>query len=80
MAELRDIDWLMSRLGITSRGTVHCWIHRRQIPYVRIAPRSVRFDPVEIERWIESRRVASVATLTERGSLATLPGCENSNP
>jgi predicted DNA-binding transcriptional regulator AlpA len=57
MQELRDIEWLMKRLGITNRNTVHCWVHRRQIPYVRIAPRVVRFDPDEIERWISSRRV-----------------------
>lgn len=55
---LRDTDWLMQRLGITSRNTIHCWVHRRVIPFVRISKRVVRFDADEIERWIQSRRVA----------------------
>jgi excisionase family DNA binding protein len=56
MADLRDVDWLMNRLGIASRNTVHCWVHRRLIPFVRIGKRVVRFDPDEIERWLDSRR------------------------
>jgi predicted DNA-binding transcriptional regulator AlpA len=59
--ELRDIEWLMQRLGIKSRNTIHTWVHRKLIPHVRIAPRMVRFDPDEIERWIASRQVVPTA-------------------
>lgn len=57
LAELVDHDWVMRRLGLKSRDTLHCWVHRRQIPHVRVSPRVVRFDREEVERWIDSRRV-----------------------
>lgn len=39
-------------------STLYTWVHRRQIPHVRLSKRGVKFDLDEIQGWIESNRVA----------------------
>ncbi len=44
-------DDLASRLGV-SKKTVYGRIYRRLIPFKKIGPRLIRFDPNDIEQWI----------------------------
>lgn len=37
-------------------GTVYSWVSRGEIPYVRLADRSVRFEREVLETWLEARR------------------------
>ncbi|MFH1811030.1 MAG: helix-turn-helix domain-containing protein [Pseudomonadota bacterium] len=50
-AEAADI------LGL-KHGTLYAMVSQRRIPHVRMGGRLVRFDSAELERWVESRRVA----------------------
>ena len=61
-AERRLLSYseVAERYGLR-RGTLASLVHRRQIPHVRLGPRFVRFDPDEIERWIDARRVPAKA-------------------
>lgn len=43
-----------------SVGTVKQWVKLRKIPFVRVGGENL-FDPDEIARWIESRKVSEVA-------------------
>jgi len=52
---LLDIDGLAERLGVTDRF-VRRLVAERRIPFLKIG-KYVRFDPVEIDRWVEERRV-----------------------
>lgn len=63
-ASIRDLAPLLTyrdvarRLGVPV-GTVHYWVCRNAIPHVRLGPRSVRFRPAEIERWLDERAVSA---------------------
>ncbi len=37
-------------------GTLYAWVHHKRVPFIRLSPRTVRFDEAELERWIGSRR------------------------
>ncbi|MFN3217906.1 MAG: helix-turn-helix domain-containing protein [Acidimicrobiales bacterium] len=52
---LIDIDGLAARLGVTERF-VRRLVAERRIPFLKIG-KFVRFDPDEIDRWVEERRV-----------------------
>lgn len=41
-----------------SRSTVYRWATLGRLPYVRLAPTVVRFDPAAIDEWIQARQVA----------------------
>lgn len=41
----------------TREDTLRTWVHRRQVPFVRIGPRSVRFRLSELARWANERSV-----------------------
>ena len=53
---LLDIDGLAARLGVTARF-VRRLVEERRVPFVKLG-RLVRFDPIEVEAWIGSSRVA----------------------
>jgi excisionase family DNA binding protein len=58
-------------LGI-SVSTLRNWVSdgRVQVPYVRLAPRTVRFVPDDLQAWIDERRVQAkqcFSTRAERG-------------
>ena len=38
-------------------GTIYSMVSRGQIPHIRLGPRTVRFDPTELEQWLRARRV-----------------------
>jgi excisionase family DNA binding protein len=58
LAPLLTYRDLARRLGVPV-GTVHYWVCRNAIPHVRLGPRSVRFRPAEIERWLDERAVSA---------------------
>jgi hypothetical protein len=62
---LRPQD-LARHLGIpyeTNAGRVRFWssVHAWSVPHLRLGPRTIRFDPQDIRKWLESRRVGRVA-------------------
>ena len=52
--ELVDIDWVATRLGVTVRH-VRRLVAERRIPFVKWG-HLLRFDPQEIEAWIDGAR------------------------
>jgi len=44
-------------LGIPIK-TIADWVYRRKIPYHKLG-KHIRFDPVDIEQWLQKRRIAS---------------------
>ena len=55
-AELVDIDAVARRLGVTVRH-VRRLVFERRIPFIKWG-HLLRFDPAEIEAWIDTRRTA----------------------
>jgi len=53
-AELVDIAWVVRRLGVTERH-IRRLVAERRIPLVKWG-HLLRFDPAEIEVWIDSAR------------------------
>lgn len=54
---LLDIVGLSRAIGVKSK-TVYSWVHTRQIPHVKVG-RLVKFDPKDVEEWIDGRKVKS---------------------
>lgn len=52
---LWDYDELSARLG-TKKTTLYGWVHLGLIPHIRFSKRYVRFDPDEIQSWLEVMR------------------------
>ena len=52
---LLDVNGLAARVGVTERF-VRRLVDERRVPYLKIG-RLVRFDPVEVERWLDGARV-----------------------
>lgn len=52
---LLDINAVATRLG-TSHRHVRGLMEKREIPFFKVGGK-VRFDPADIERWLETRRV-----------------------
>jgi excisionase family DNA binding protein len=42
-------------------NTLYTWIARKQIPHLRLSPRTVLFDRDELLAWIASKRVSTRA-------------------
>ncbi len=53
---LLDYNAAAQLLGIP-RGTLYAWVSGGRIPHIRFSGRMVRFDPDEIEAWIDAQRV-----------------------
>ena len=54
---LIDIGEVSRRLGV-SKNTLYDWCAFGRIPYIKLGGKFVRFDPAEIGRWLESKKVA----------------------
>ena len=51
-------------------GTLYALVHRRQIPFVRISKRTVRFDVEALEEYLSKRRCQPATPIefaSERG-------------
>ncbi len=57
-AGLLDVGGAAERLGVTVRF-VRRLVAERRIPYVKVG-KFVRFDPVEVERWIDEHRIGQL--------------------
>ena len=55
--KLLTVDEVAHMLGMTESAVRHL-VYRRQIPHVKVGPKTLRFDPVEIADWLAERRVA----------------------
>ena len=55
---LLDVGGAAERLGVTVRF-VRRLVAERRIPYVKVG-KFVRFDPVEVERWIDEHRIGQL--------------------
>jgi excisionase family DNA binding protein len=54
MASLVDIEWVAERLGVSVRY-VRRLVDEKAIPFVKVR-HLLRFDPTEIEAWIDGKR------------------------
>jgi excisionase family DNA binding protein len=61
---LLDLDGVATRLGVGERY-VRRLVEERRIPYRKIG-RYLRFDPAEVEAWIEHCRVDAERPTVER--------------
>ena len=43
-----------------TKGTLYVWVCHRKIPYLKIGG-SLKFDLIEIERWLREKRVKELA-------------------
>jgi len=55
---LLDVAEVAARLGVTVRF-VRRLVAERRIPYVKVG-KFVRFDPAEVEQWIDDHRVGQL--------------------
>ncbi len=53
---LLTYDQLAADLDIPL-GTLFAWVSNREIPHLRLGPRTVRFRRSEIENWLKERAV-----------------------
>lgn len=53
---LLDINELADYLSVTPKAVRHM-VYRRQIPFLRLGPKRVRFDLAEIDAWLADQRV-----------------------
>ena len=44
------------------KGTLHRLLASREIPHIRFGAKTIRFDPGELDEWVDAHRIA-----TERG-------------
>ena len=54
--KLLNINELAEYLGIKI-STVYSWVNQRKIPYIKVG-RLVKFDQVDIDKWIAEQKVA----------------------
>jgi excisionase family DNA binding protein len=52
---LLDENGCTAYLGI-SKNTIYSWVNQRKMPYIKVS-RSARFDPKDIENWINKNKV-----------------------
>jgi excisionase family DNA binding protein len=45
---------LAKRLRV-SPGTVRRWVEREGLPAIRLTRRTIRFEPIAVDRWLRSR-------------------------
>ena len=53
------IKELSEYLGLTT-GTLYVWVCQRRIPYLKVG-KLVKFDIIEIEKWLKDKRVKELA-------------------
>ena len=42
-----------------ARGTLYCWVHRQEIPFIRLGKRVIRFSRIGLTAWLKSRTVGN---------------------
>jgi excisionase family DNA binding protein len=54
-SDLLDVNLLARRLGVTERF-IRRLVDERRVPFFKLG-KFVRFDPAEIDEWVQSQRV-----------------------
>ena len=54
--ELWNYDRAAEMLGL-AKGTLYAMVHQNRVPHIRLGHRLVRFDPLELEKYVEAHRV-----------------------
>ncbi len=62
---LMDINATAARLGVSVRH-MRRLVHERRIPFIKWG-HLIRFDPQEVEQWLEAARVPSMTARPLRG-------------
>jgi excisionase family DNA binding protein len=44
-------------LGVP-KATLYAWVHRRQIPFIRLGKRLIRFSRKSLDQWVLARSIA----------------------
>lgn len=57
-ANLIDYATVERVFGI-KRSSLRYWVSVKRVPHVRLGPRTVRFRRDELQRWLETHRVAA---------------------
>ena len=60
---LLNIKEASEYLGISQKG-LYNMIYRREIPFIKIGGR-VRFDIIDLDKWIEGQKIKSVSSVIE---------------
>ena len=60
---LLNIKEVSEYLGISQKG-LYNMIYRREIPFIKIGGR-VRFDIIDLDKWIERQKIKSVSSVIE---------------
>jgi len=58
--ELVGPEAYMRRLGYKSRKGFFDFVRSSGVPHIRLNPRRIIFDPVQVEAWLQSRVVGKV--------------------
>jgi excisionase family DNA binding protein len=53
---LLNVDELAAYLGVSHQSLRHM-VHRRQIPFIRLGERRIRFNLGDIDAWLNEQRV-----------------------
>jgi excisionase family DNA binding protein len=59
MDEMLDYEQMAKEFNI-KKGTLHCWVHQRKIPHIRLGPRFVRFRRSAVESCMREKNVPAV--------------------
>ena len=57
---LMNVDELAEYLGVSPQAVRHM-VYRRQIPFIRLGAKRLRFDLAEINAWIDAQRVGAAS-------------------
>jgi len=61
LKEVRFISYAEAcRIVGLSKQTMYALVKEQKIPHYRMAQRIVRFDPVELEEWLETRHSKTI--------------------
>ncbi len=56
MNKLENINYVSEMIGF-SIETIRKWVQTKTIPHHRFGKRCVRFNPIEIEKWLKLKHV-----------------------
>ncbi len=54
--EKLSYEQVARELGVP-KATLYAWVHRRQIPFIRLGKRLIRFSRRSLEQWVHQRSV-----------------------
>lgn len=79
MEELLTIEELAKKLKV-SKNYIKNLIFKKQIPYVKLSYKTIRFDPVEIEIWLKKRTISKENSFEKSEKIFSVSKTKNSTP